>query len=385
MTTPQPTPYTEAMRSVRLSEEEKAQLKAVLSQRDSSIDPLADNPGAPAPARALEPDRSRRPRAPRRLAAILLAAALTLGAAGLAAAATSGGFDVEGLFTRMFGMEPSETPEEAGLISRPLAACTTNGVTIALETVVDDGNLMSCVFRITDADGGIPEPLRPVDGIPPNIHFALMNAEMRPVGGEESQEPALGYGSSASTTLLDTADGPALYVTVGVTIDRPVGNGQALTITLIDMIDSSFNPLHEGTWAFEFTTSKLSSLVEFDTSASFSHEARGERLEATATHVSVSPFSLEVEYEIPNYQPLGEDGLPVDLPISLIPMAVVLTDGFAVSQTDPKGPHGGNLEWHGGSTGDNTAYGHSIITFSQLIDPADVVAVQIGDATIPVP
>ena len=357
-------PYTRAMDDLRFS---PAQL-ATLAQRLETAaaltsEPTADNPGAPATARAPEPDRSRRPRAPRRLAAILLAAALTLGAAGLAAAATSGKVDASALLSMLFGVPAEQTKELDSLVSTPVATSTSNGVTITLDATVDDGRYLACLFSATCANGGEPghtcEFAAAEMGINPSLALVSFDTSPpdNPVDQPSKEDPRQRDSPHAwCIQFIDTHDKPA---------DCPAT--YTVHIELVELVSLDWSWRKEGSWSFDFeqTVSQEIRRVELNTRACY------DNCELYIQTVTISPITLSATFQ-------ASGGIPE---ISLIPMSVLLADGSAITQADPSLPHvaGGSRSPGGPITGELG------ITFSQLIDPADVVAVQIGDATIPVP
>ena len=404
MTTPQPTPYTEAMRSVRLSEEEKAQLKAALSQRDGSFDPPAKNPGAPAAARTPELAASRRSRAPKRLVAGLLAATLALGGVGIAVAAGSGASSIHEVIAHLFGGAPA-SEEITSQLGAPVGISqTSDGVTVTLDSVIGDGEQIMCVFSIEPAQEEPNEEFAELLETLATGAFYFDNGDFwTPVINEDSGwrykteqffdldpadttiqyftafAPMNGMDASQTVTLSFTHLG---FYDLASAVEAAQAEGRDdLTTEEIEAAMES-GLIASGLWEFELELDSVTCQVEpleWKPDLSFEYE----ELLLTVAHVKVTPMAVTIELDV-----LAKPYLDSTTPLLTSSLSLELRgeggEPYVISDLNSSRtihPVGDN------TLSDEVRYysARYEAKLDRIIDPAHVTAIYLGDILIPVP
>jgi len=320
---------------------------------------------------------------------VVMAAAILalLGLGGLAVAAGSGRIDIPAAFEAIFDVPSEQVKQDTPLAQvmpdgEPLASASCNGVTVTLDAVIYGGpQLVSYVFGVARDDG------QPFDEA--NVQFGLRSDFLITASEVEKGQPGwlLTSGAGWSTLDLDPTDNK-LQISYDARLLEPYDGEILCKFELVDLVvlanvtnaqADPWNVVHSGTWRLEYAYTPAALDLARTAAVDRTLEINGTAVHVTS--VSIMPTGLSVALEH-FCEPLSAEERATNEHLAFMPVSVTLKDGTSVTRSAPS--NGGGTRWAGATTESPYHFIGSVdITFTQVIDPNEVVEVTLDGIGIP--
>lgn len=302
--------YRNALRSIDLDESKKNELV------DSLAREIEDR------ATAVEiPKRSRRVRAPLKIAAAI--AACMVAASGIAYAA-SPYVTVADAFDALFNGAPART-EVMDSIGRPVGAtASANGVTVSADAIIGDAHSYSIVYSITWEDGAL-------DGRIADGAFLYMEGGSHVSGSSGAAGSAYFYDDDPSDNTVHYVEQFFVDAADGIIGRTCTANFDRILNIAAETGDSDGSPavVADGGWTLRFTIDYQDESVALPVSQALAIDGH----DAIVTALALSPVSLTVEYDIQSGDDAAELAEAREMPAvrDLGTITIVLSDGSRMS------------------------------------------------------
>lgn len=353
--------YTDALDSLRFSDEAKARM----------VQNLLDAAGAQQPVQ--QKPRKRKFGLPR-VAAVGVAAALVLGIG----AGASGVLKTAGeAFSGVFG--PTADTEIIDRIGRPIGASdTSNGVTITADAIIGDKYHYAITYSIVKEDG-----------TPFDIDLSKTVGDgLLPLNFAEEDTSLTGYfgGTHGGSYFYDAdPNDPSIQYVETREISEGDVHGHAVQAKFSDLYayDEDMNRvmIAEGDWSFKFNLDFEDASINLPAGQTFGLNG----MTATIDQITLSPLALRVDYTVDSEVQWDEnaqsgkqtdhDSAQMQKYFDDVQILVNKADGTSLDMSYA----GGSIKPEGGKTvcqkGD---------IFSEIISLEDVVSLTVGGVEIPV-